>query len=186
MDERHEHPERADQAGDIEADEPPGPYRFAHGGSARPHRLGAARKGSPSGRQPAIARIVLDHESHPRARDGGKHAEDEIGFAPSQVVDEERRQRRHDQRADTDPADGQARRKAAASGEPSLHRAERRNVGAADAKSDPEPVCHVDFRQIAGRACESQARPTRIIPMTARRREPHRSASGPETTPRPK
>ena len=55
------------------------------------------------------------------------------GVAPSERRDEKRGERRHDERAHADPADGQTRRKAAAPGEPSLHGAKGRNVGAAHA-----------------------------------------------------
>ena len=111
------------------------------------------------GTLPAIARIVLDHEGHSRAHDSGKTAEDEVGVTPAHNLDEERCERRHHERADTNSADGNAGRKTAAPDEPSLHCAHGGNVGAADAKSDAKPIRRVDAHQAVSRARDSQARP---------------------------
>ena len=159
MHERDEHAERADQAGGIEAGEASGSYRLAHGGPRRAHPLRARLQRVAVGTQPAIAGIVLDQESHSAADDGGKAAEDEIGIRATRDVDEERRKRRHDERADADPADGEAGGKSAAPHEPALHRAHGRNIGAADAQSYAEAIGRIDFRQAVRGAGGGQAHP---------------------------
>ena len=159
VNERHEHPERADQAGGIEDDEPSRCYRFAQRGPCRPNRLGARLCRIAVGTHGAIARIVLDQESHSTSHDGGKAAEDEVGFAPPQRFDQKRGERRHDERADTDAAHRETGGKSTTSDEPPLHRAHGGNIGAADAESDAYAVGGVDFGEAASRACDRQARP---------------------------
>lgn len=66
---------------------------------------------------------------------------------------------RHHQRADAYAAHGEARGKAAAPHEPSLHRADGRNIGAADAKSDAQSVSRVNLGQTARTTCGREAKP---------------------------
>jgi hypothetical protein len=101
------------------------------------------------GAEAAAARVVLDQERHAAADDGCEQAEREIGAAPSERVDQLRRQRRHHQRADADAADRNSGREAAPPHEPALHGADSRHVGAADAETDPEAVRRVNLDQVA-------------------------------------
>jgi hypothetical protein len=135
---------------------------------------------------PAVARIVLDHERHGDADEGGETAEDEVGVAPSQGVDEERGERWHDKRSHTDPADGETGRETATPHEPALHRAKGGHVGAADAQSDAEPIGRVDVGEAAGGAGESETEAGQRHPDHGQPAAPQRSASGPLTIPRPK
>ena len=99
-----------------------------------------------------MVRIVLDQQRHSATDKRGKNAEDEIGLAPPQRRDEKRSERRHQQRADADATDRDARGKTAAPDEPALHRAHGRNVRKADAQPDAKPVRRIDLRQAAGDA----------------------------------
>ena len=101
------------------------------------------------GVEAADARIVLQQQRHPAANDGGDGAERQVSAAPSQRLDQQRRQRRHHQCANADAAHGKTGGKAAPSHEPALHRADRGHIGAADAKSDTEAVSGIDLEQIA-------------------------------------
>src|ERR1700722_12705456 len=144
--ERDEQPERANQTCRVEAQESMGYYSFAHGGAARTRQRNARLQKIAIRCKATVARIVLDQQSRPHADNGGEASKNEIGLAPSQRGDEQRCERRHNQRADANAADRQARGEPAALDEPALHRAQHRNIGTADAKSDAEPIGRVDFR----------------------------------------
>ena len=107
--------------------------------------------------QAAVARIVLDQQSEPSAHDGGNRAKREIGATPSKTLDQKRGQRWHGQRADTNSADGETGSEAAAPHEPALHGADGRDVGAADAEANAEPVGDIDLQQAARGACGHKA-----------------------------
>jgi len=94
-----------------------------------------------------------------RDRRRGQHTENQIGAAPSERDNEERCERRHDERANANPADCKTGRKAAAPDEPPLHGAQRGNVGAADAEPNAKPVGRVDLQQATRRACDHEADP---------------------------
>src|SRR5882757_8972716 len=114
--------------------------------------------GSPSGPRPRSRGSFSINSASP-SHYGCETAEREIGAAPSQALDEERGERRHHQRADAYAAHGQPGGKAAAPHEPSLHRADGRNIGAADAKSDAQSVSRVDLGQTARKTCGGEAKP---------------------------
>src|ERR1700692_4240899 len=90
------------------------------------------------GAETAVAWIVLDQQRKPAAHDGSESAEHEIGPTPSQSFDQERSQWRHHQRTDADAAYGKTGGEPAATDEPSLHRSDGGNIGAADAKPDTQ------------------------------------------------
>jgi hypothetical protein len=131
---------------------PGGPEATLSRGRAGLHRI-AVRT------HPAIPRVVLDQQSHSAADDGSKTTKQKVSLAPSHSIDEERGEWRHDKRANANAADGKSGRKPATPDEPALHRAQGRNVGAADAQSDAKPVGRIDFCQTARRARDRQAYP---------------------------
>ena len=108
------------------------------------------------GAEVTVAWIVLDQQRQSSADDGGENPEHQIGVAPAEGLDQKGRQRRHHQRADADAAHGKPRGKAAAAHEPSLHRADRGHIGAADTEANAEPVGGIDLGQAARHACRGQ------------------------------
>ena len=111
------------------------------------------------GPQTAAARIVLNQESQPCTDDSGETSEHKIGAAPSQHFDQQRGQRRHHKRADADAAHCQTGSKPATPHKPTLYRANRGDIGAADTEPDAKSVSGVYFQQAACGAsgCQTKA-----------------------------
>ncbi len=89
MDKRHKHPERADQARGIQADEARRPDRRAHGRTFTPRRLRARSQRVAVGPEAAVARVVLDQQREPATERSRERAQREIGAAPPQHRDQE-------------------------------------------------------------------------------------------------
>ena len=130
--------------------------RLAHRSAFGPRRTWPLLQWIAVGIEAAVARIVLEQERHSSANYRGECAERKIGTAPSEHLDQERCQRRHHQGANPDSAHGEAGGKAAPPHKPALHRADGRNIGAADAKSDAEAVGCVNLDQAARGACRGK------------------------------
>ena len=102
--------------------------------------------------QTSAPRIVLDQKRHSRTDDDGENPEDQIRLAPSERIDQPRGERRHDESANSDAADGEPRGETAASDEPSRHRTHRRDIGATDAQPDAQSIRDINLHQIARHA----------------------------------
>src|SRR5205085_2237532 len=79
-------------------------------------------------------------------------AEDQEGAAPGEGLDQPLGNLRHDERADADAGDRDARGKPALRHEPALHGADRRHVRKADPDADAEAVAGIDLPQRLGPA----------------------------------
>ena len=146
MHERHEEADRAGEDGAPLEPERARPHRLAQGDAGRGlrRRARARARARAVGIQSARLRPVLDQERGDAAEHERARGEDLERAPPAERLDELRRDERDDEVADADAGHREAGSEPALPDEPRLHRADARNVDAADAEPDADAVGDVE------------------------------------------